>query len=93
VRQQVRLLSDSGTLPQLDALIENDSFQQLDPGLTYPVAGSFVRYLIDTHGPAPLIELMARCPRNAQASTVRAVFWEEFGEELDTLWSRWLAWL
>lgn len=93
VREQVRLLRDAGSIPQLDALIENDSFQQLNPGLSYPVAGSFVRYLIDVHGSAPLIGLIARCPRNAQASRVRAVFLEEFGEELDTLWSRWLAWL
>lgn len=93
LREQVRSLWDSGRVPELDALIENGSFQQLDPGLSYPVAGSFVRYLIDALGPDPLISLIARCPRNATASMVRAVFRDEFGEELDTFWAEWLSWL
>lgn len=36
---------------------------------------------------------IARCPRDADAATVRALFFEVYGETIDDAWARWLEWL
>lgn len=93
VRGQVRSLRDAGGVPSLNALLENGAFHGVDAGVSYPVAGSFVRYLIDVYGPDRLVSLLASCPRDASASTVRATVLEAYDMEIDTLWAEWLAWL
>lgn len=92
-RAQVRAARDAGALPPLDALLENLDFQRVDSDVGYPAAGSFVRYLIDTRGPVPLLSFIARCPREANAAAVRTLFHEAYGEAIDDAWARWLAWL
>jgi hypothetical protein len=93
VRMRVRAIRDGHELPSLDALLPNLDFQKVDPNVAYPVAGSFVRHLIDETGPVPLLSLIADCPRNASAATIRARFRDAYGEEIDTAWGRWLDWL
>ena len=90
---RVRSLRATMQLPALNAIIENEAFEREDPNVTYPVAGSFVRYLIDQAGTTPLLTFIARCPRDASASQVRAHFRDAFGDDLDAWWARWLAWL
>jgi hypothetical protein len=93
VRPQVRAMRDAGTLPALDAFIENLDFQSLDIDTGYPAAGSFVRHLLDMHGAVPLLSFVSRCPRDADASTVRSLFLEAYGRALDDAWAAWLTWL
>lgn len=93
VRKRVRAIRDAHQLPTLDALLPNLDFQKVDGNVSYPVAGSFVRRLIDESGPEPLLSLIARCPRDASATTIRTRFQEAYGEEIETAWARWLAWL
>lgn len=93
VRPQVRSLRDSGLVPALDVLLENLPFQQIDGGVSYPVAGSFVRYLIDEEGPEKLLLLVSRSPRDASKSSLRTIFRDVYGVEIDGVWAEWLAWL
>lgn len=90
-RGQVRDIRTRGELPALDDLLENNDFWSHDTNVTYPVAGLFVRYLLDEAGPEPLLSFVRRCPSNASASTTRTRFREAYGEEIAVWWERWLA--
>lgn len=93
VRPQVRSMRDSGRVPPLDLLLENLAFQQIDDAVSYPVAGSFVRYLIDEDGPKKLLTLLSRSPRDASGSSLRTIFRDVYGVDIDAVWAEWLAWL
>jgi hypothetical protein len=93
VHARVRSIRAANRLPDLDDIIESEAFSKKDSDVTYPVAGSFVRYLIDQAGVAPFLEFVAHCPRDASAATVHARFRDEYGEELDSWWAAWLEWL
>jgi len=91
-RDHVRALRSAGELPDLSDVLGNADFQALDPNVTYPVAGLFVRYLLDEEGAAPLLTFVASCPRDANGATIRARFREAYGGvELDAWWEGWLA--
>jgi hypothetical protein len=91
-RDRVRLLQSIGGLPDMSEILENEAFQRLPADVTYPVAGLFVRYLLDEAGAAPLLALIASCPRGAAAPTIRARFRDAYGgDDIDVWWSRWLA--
>lgn len=91
VGERVQALNAAGNLPALDDLLESADFAEIDGDITYPVVGSFVRYLLDESGPDPLLALIASCPWDASAATVRARFAEAYGESIDAAWSRWLG--
>jgi hypothetical protein len=63
------------------------SFDRVDPEIGYPVAGSFVAFLIRTHGIAKVTELFRSCP--AQAMPV--AFQAAFGQSLDAAGVAWAA--
>ena len=44
----------AGRIPPLSSLLRSTDFFGFDANVMYPCAGSFVRYLIDTFGLAPL---------------------------------------
>jgi hypothetical protein len=65
----------------------------MDAHITYPVAGSFVRFLIDRHGLPPLKELFATVGYTDAASAIRQHFQASYGFPIETVWSDWLAFL
>lgn len=82
---------DRGTLPTLDAMLQADSFRALDDQVTYPVAGSFVRFLLDARGAAPFKTMSAKLSYSASRGTARQQFAAAYGESIDVWWERWLA--
>lgn len=79
----------SGQMPPLDRLIETRGFRSYEDNLTYPIAGSFVRYLIDTSGLGPVKEFFRTSGRGDGADRIRAAFQAAFGETIDAAWTRW----
>lgn len=65
-----------------------DRFLSLAPELRYPLAGSFVKFLIEKHGLSKVSEFFRACP-NERARDAR--FAETFGMTLDAAGSAWLA--
>ncbi|MDP2481364.1 MAG: hypothetical protein Q8W51_05320 [Candidatus Palauibacterales bacterium] len=80
----------AGTVPALDDLILNDSFRTYAEGLTYPLAGSFVHYLLEWRGVAPLRSFFEAFGAG-DAGGVRDHFRAAYGEELDMVWDDWRA--
>jgi hypothetical protein len=65
-----------------------DEFTTLAPEVRYPLAGSFVKFLIARHGLAKLSELFGAC-KNERARD--AQFAQVFGVTLDAAGADWLA--
>lgn len=65
-----------------------DSFHKLAPEVRYPMAGSFVKFLVKRHGVAKVGQFFGACP-NAAARD--AQFASAFGQTLDQAGAAWLA--
>lgn len=85
-------LRRQGNLPPLATWVETSSFRTRPDGQSYPTAGSFVRYLIDTHGLAAVKDLFARAGGHSDSlATVRATFRAAFGIGLEEAEAGWHA--
>lgn len=83
----------AGEMPALDAIVEHAGFRSFDTSFVYPLAGSFVRFLLEERGLAPLRAYFARSDWKDPARKTRSDFLAAYGESLDDAWNRWLAFL
>lgn len=86
-----REIDAAGGIPDLESVIETSGFAAIDPETRYPVAGSFVRHLLDEAGLAPFAALARTSGPDDPAAKIRADFRAAYGESLDAWWARWLA--
>lgn len=84
-----REVAAAGRMPELDGVIETSGFARLDPGIGYPIAGSFVRYLLDEAGLAPFATLARTSGAADPAAKIRADFEAAYGASIDSWWARW----
>ena len=91
VHELARGFRASGQLPPIADLAETTAFRGRDAGITYPVAGSFVRFLIDTEGVGQMRRLYGAMINQASLSTVRTAFEQIYGFSLEEAERRWLA--
>lgn len=80
-------------IPALEEIVEHAGFRTFDTSFLYPLAGSFVRYLIDERGLPPLRAYFGRSDWTDPAAKTRADFLSAYGEPLDVAWTRWRAFL
>ena len=80
-------LADS--FPTLDELIESKSFFKFDTNKTYPVAGSFVRYLIDKHGLEKMKAFISKSEFNAKKASTKAHFSDTYDMSINDAWDEW----
>jgi hypothetical protein len=90
---QVQRMIRSGTLPDLRDMAVNGRFRQLDDQTTYPIAGSFVRFLIDHSTIGKFKSFAAICERGSSFRDIQDHFQVVFGESLESLWQQWQAFL
>ena len=83
----------AGQLPTLDQVIESPRFFDFNESVMYPVAGSFVRYLIDQHGLARLKTYFGNSAFSHSAAQTRAAFLAAYGITVDDAWTAWRTWL
>jgi hypothetical protein len=83
----------AGGLPALSSLLRGADFFDHDSNVTYPCAGSFVRYVIDTHGLAPFKAYVSSARFEDAGGTTEARFQTAFGRPLSDVWNEWRAWL
>lgn len=88
-----RRFDTGGGLPASGSLLTSASFSAQDPEITYPVAGSFVRYLLDQYGLLRMKTFFAGS--SAGDSDLRTVtrFIGAYGKTVDEAWTEWRAWL
>jgi hypothetical protein len=93
LHQLARGFLETQRLPALTSLLRGSDFIAQDANVTYPSAGSFVRYLIDTHGLAPFKSYVSAARADDDATTTRGRVATAYGRSLDELWAEWRAWL
>jgi len=93
VHTLARQFRDTGRLVAIGDLITSNGFRRFDSNVTYPEAGSFVRYLIDRFGLPSMKQLFAAGTPNDSAIQVRDAFQSIFGLSIDDAERDWLAML
>ncbi|MGH7468730.1 MAG: hypothetical protein ACRENP_12300 [Longimicrobiales bacterium] len=88
-----RQFDATGRLPSLDQLVASTSFFQFDTNVTYPMAGSFVRYLIDTHGLATFKVFLRNSRFDAAPTQTESAFQTAYGRSISAVWTEWRSWL
>jgi len=77
-------------LPPLNELLESSSFFNFDQNMTYPVAGSFTRYLIDTYGIDKMKAFISISDFYDAGESVRINFESTYPISVDDSWENWL---
>ncbi|MGE0865668.1 MAG: hypothetical protein AB7P34_17355 [Vicinamibacterales bacterium] len=81
-----------GRLVALDQLLTIEQFRAVDDQITYPAAGSFVRFLLDSQGGVPPIkELFSRSTQQDAPETTRRNIESVYGKTLGALEAEWHA--
>ena len=93
VHDIARLALAANQIPALNTLLASPQFFDHDTNLTYPLSGSFVRYLIDTHGLAPVRAYFAGATFEDSPTRTRELFLAAYGVSVDVAWAAWLDWL
>ena len=91
VHELARRFRAAGQLPSIAVLADTNAFRAQDPNITYPVAGSFVRFLIDMEGIGQMRRLYGAMTSQASLSAVRTAFQQIYGFTLDEAERRWLS--
>lgn len=81
----------AGTVPSLDDLLDSEEFFRYPSADVYPLAGSFVRFVLDSVGIAPMRTYFHSAGVNDSPPRTRQRFAAAFGAPLDDWWAAWLA--
>lgn len=87
----VRQYHAEGRLPRLDELVDLTSFRRLDEGVAYPVAGSFVRWLVGYRGLSFVKSIYPAWGAHPDPDRFRERVQELYGASLPELERRWLT--
>lgn len=77
-------------IPSLDKLLGIYSFWDYSPDITYPVSGSFVRYLIDRYGIVKMKSFISKSDYNDPKDKIRIDFYNIYGFSLENGWAEWV---
>jgi hypothetical protein len=93
VHDLARQFRSAGRLVSLDTIVETAGFRTVDPNVSYPESGSFMRFLIDSYGLEPVKRLFAAgTPTDSRDVSGRA-FSSIFGMTLADAERAWWAFL
>jgi hypothetical protein len=84
----------SGTLPSVESMMTSQGFQRLQATLSYPIAGSFVDYLLQSRGMTSMMGFFRSSTRADAAAVVESRFATAFGlsvAEADSGWRQFLS--
>lgn len=79
----------AGELPSLNKLLVSNSSWEEDADLTYPVAGSFVRYLIDQYGIGKLKSFITSSDYDDGRESIKSDFSATYGITMEQAWNEW----
>jgi hypothetical protein len=93
LHDHARSFRRQGMLVALGSLLASNDFRRFDSNVTYPEAGSFVRYVLDTYGLGSMKRFFALCRNTDSADTVRQQFQTAFGRSVTDVEHDWWAML
>ena len=80
-------------VPELEILLESNSFHAVGTDISYPVAGSFIRYLMNEYQNENLKEVFKNTSFSDSAQNLISVFIQAYGKELSVCWGEWQQYL
>jgi len=83
----------ASTLLPLESMVTTPDFRSLDDATSYPQAGSFVAYLIETHGIGAVASLFAAGTRDDSKGRILSDFQRSFGVSLEQAERDWRGFL
>lgn len=83
-----RALRD-GILPPVEDLLESSDFRRHETSFIYPIAGSFVKRVIERHGYRAVEAFFRSSDLDDSGERLRSTFRAAFGEEITDAWSEW----
>lgn len=86
-------LRQQGRLAPLSAIADTAGFRAIDPNVAYPESGSFVRFLIDTHGLEAIKRLYGVSRPSDSGQRIADVFLAVYGRSLADAEQAWWAML
>jgi len=93
LHQIARGYDQTGRVPALGTLLRGSDFFSIDANTTYPVAGSFVRYLLDSYGLTVFKAYVAGSGFEDAPTVIEMRFLSAYGRSLNELWQEWRVWL
>ncbi len=93
IHTRAKTFLQQGTLPSLDVIVESIPFSNVDSNITYPSAGSFVRYLIDRDGLVKMQDMFRGATHLEPKATTLGRFQQIYGESLTQAEQEWRTFL
>ncbi|WP_138205796.1 hypothetical protein [Haloimpatiens lingqiaonensis] len=84
----VKYYLDNNKLPDICHMMDDDNFFEYSCELTYPLAGAFIQYLIDTYG----IEIFKKLYKNLEEDAFKA-FNEFYGRDLEDIQKEFMGYI
>jgi hypothetical protein len=84
-----RQFVENDALPGLEQILENDDFWKIDPAITYPVSGSFCRFLLDRYGVEPYFGLIDGLSLQSDQKKIKSEYTKIFGASIVEDWDSW----
>lgn len=85
-----RQFVENDALPGLEQILENDDFWKIDPAITYPVSGSFCRFLLDRYGHNLYFELIEGLSLQSDQKKICTEYEKNFANSIDKDWKAWI---
>ena len=80
-------------IPPLDSLLIMDQFFKYSENITYPVSGSFVKYILDTFGYDKFYSFIKVCDWTSSLNKIKTEYSKIYNEDVETSWSNWLRFI
>jgi hypothetical protein len=93
VHEHARQFRAQGRLIPIGELLTTADFRRFDANVTYPQAGSFVKFVLDTCGLDGVKRVFQSTGQQADAAAVRQQFQAACGQSLDAAEQAWLTML
>ncbi len=79
----------NGSMPSLDKLLGTKTFWDYDSNITYPIAGSFILFLIDQYGIIKMKSFISTSGFYDTKDKIHNDFYDTYGKTIESAWAEW----
>lgn len=77
-------------IPHLDSLLIMAQYFKYSENITYPVSGSFVKYILETFGNDKFYDFIRACDWTSSLNKIKTDYLKIYNESIESSWSNWL---
>lgn len=93
IDELIKTYETQAQIPPLDSLLIMAKFFKYSENITYPVSGSFVKYLLETYGYDKFYNFIKVCDWTSALSKIKIEYSKIYNEDIETSWSNWLEYV